>query len=478
VRYALTILTAATLLVRPPGTTDKVPITTTSADAKAHYLRGRALADQLRLHDAREQFTKAATLDPTFAIVHYNLALCSATAKEFFAELNKAVALIDKASDGERLMIRSLQAGANADPTTSQQYAEQLVAKYPQDERAHFLLGNAYFGRQNYQPAIAEFKRAIAINPDYSPAYNSLGYAYRPVANYADAEVAFKKYIQLVPNDPNPYDSYAELLMKTGRFDESIVQYRKALSIDPHFGSSHLGIAANEMYQGHTDAAIAEAQALHDGARDDADRRNALFSQVLTYVDAGETTDALARMDAEYDVAATIADTANMAADLTAMGDILLDAGKPDEARARYEKANAMLLASSASDEVKADARLANDYNLSRVALAKRDLSTAKALSADYMAGAQARHNDFRIRQAHNLAGTIALADKHYDQAIAEFAQSNQQNAFVLYEMAVAYQGSGEPARAHTLFRQAADMNNLPTLPDVFIRKKALAAAA
>src|ERR1700722_13316558 len=196
VRHTLTILTAATLLSIRPGTADKVPITTTSADAKAHYLQGRALADKLRLHDARAQFTKAAALDPTFAMAHYNLALCSATAKDFFAELNQAVALIDKASDGERLMILSLQAGANADPTRSQQYDEQLVAKYPQDERAHFLLGNAYLGRQNYQPAIAEYKRAIAIDPGYSPAYNSLGYAYRPVANYADAEVAFKKYIQ------------------------------------------------------------------------------------------------------------------------------------------------------------------------------------------------------------------------------------------------------------------------------------------
>jgi tetratricopeptide (TPR) repeat protein len=467
---------AAAIAFITPAPAVKVPITSTSADAKAHYIKGRALADQLRLHDARGEFTQAVALDQTFALAHYNLALCSATAKDFFAELNQAVALADKASEGERLMILSLQAGANADPTKAQQYVEQLVAKFPQDERAHFLLGNSYFGRQQYPEAIAQFRRAIEIDSSYSPAYNSLGYAYRPVDNIPDAEAAFKKYIALVPDDPNPYDSYAELLMKAGRFDESIVQYRKALTIDPHFGSSHIGIAVDQMFQGNTDAAIAEAGRLYDAARDDADRRNATFTQAMIYVDAGRTAQALQRMAAEHAIAARIADSANMAADLVATGDIELDAGRPDEARAHYTEAYALLRASGLSTDIKDDAKLADDYNLARVALAKHDLPTANALSTDYMTGAQARHNDFRIRQAHTLAAAIALHDKQYDRALAELAQSNQQNPYVLYLTALAYQGSGQSAKASTLFRQAANANTLPTLQYVFIRTKAKAA--
>jgi tetratricopeptide (TPR) repeat protein len=467
---------AALLLI--PVIAGKIPITTTSDDARAHYVQGRALSDQLRAHDAREQFAKAVALDPTFALAHFSLAQSAATAKEFFAELNQAVALADHASDGERLMILQLQAAANADPAKALDYAQQLSAKYPQDERAHFILGNAYFVRQQWDPAITEYKQAIAIDPSYSPAYNSLGYAYRPVGHYADAEAAFKKYIELVPHDPNPYDSYAELLMKTGRFDESIAQYRKALSIDPHFGSSHVGIAADQMFEGHTDQAIAEAQALYDAARDDADRRNATFSQVVTYVDAGQTTPALQRMAAQYAIAAAIADTANMAADAVAMGDILLDAGQPSEARAHYDDAHAMLRASSLSADVKADADLANAYDRSRVALATHDLPTATALSADYMRGAQARHNNFRVKQAHELAGMIALDQKHFDQAIAEMTQANQQNPFVLYTMALAYQGSGQTAKATDHFRRAADMHTLPMLQYAFIRRKAESRAA
>jgi tetratricopeptide (TPR) repeat protein len=157
------------------------------------------------------------------------------------------------------------------------------------------------------------------------------------------------------------------------------------------------------------------------------------------------------------------------------MGDILLDAGRPDDARAHYQDAYALLRASSLSTDVKDDAKLANDYDLSRVALAKGDLATARALATEYLMGAQARHNDVRVRQAHTLAGTIALYDKQFDQAVAELAQANQQNPYVLYLTALATQGRGQASNA--LFRQAADMHTLPTLQYVFIRRKAQTAA-
>jgi len=451
----------------------KVPVTTSSDEARALYLRGRELADQLRQHDARQLFAQAAAKDPNFALAHYSLAQAAPTAKEFFQHLNQAVALSDKASEGERLMIRTLQAGANADPAKSLTSAEELVAKYPQDERAHQILGNAYNARQQYDKAIGEYKRAIEIDPSFSPAYNSLGYAYRPLGNNAEAEKAFKKYIELVPKDPNPYDSYAELLMKTGRFDESIEQYRKALSIDPHFGSSYVGIAADLMFQGKHDQAIAEAQKLYDAARDDGDRRTALFTQTVTYVDAGNTAKALQSVEKQYALGAKIADTAAMAGDAVSTGDILLEAGRPDEASKRYQQALKLVTASSLSGDVKEDAQLADHYNLARVALKKGDLATAKAHAAQYMSGAEAKHNDVRVRQAHELAGMIALREQKFDEAVAHLGQASQQDPYVLYTTALAYQGKGNAAKAKELAGQAASLNTLPTLDYAFVRAKA-----
>ncbi|MFL5403299.1 MAG: tetratricopeptide repeat protein, partial [Gemmatimonadales bacterium] len=227
----------------------KIPITTASSEARQQYIKGRTLAENLRAQDSREFLTRAAAADPGMTLAHYSLALSAPTAKDFFQHLKQAVALAGKASEGERLMVLGLQAGANADTKAQRDYYERLAAAYPRDERAHFLLGGAYFGQQNYSQAIGEYEESVELAPDYAPAHNLLGYAHRANGQFEEAEKAFKKYIALIPNDPNPYDSYAELLMKMGRFDESIAMYRKALATDPHFANSRFGIASNLMYQ-------------------------------------------------------------------------------------------------------------------------------------------------------------------------------------------------------------------------------------
>lgn len=451
----------------------KIPITTSSEEAKKLLIEGRNQFEQVRTHDAHQLLKQAVAKDPKLALAHYNLALTSPTAKEFFEHLNQAVALSENVSEGERLQILSLEAQANANPAKSLEYAETLVAKYPQDERAHFTLGNAYVAVQRFDDAVDELKKATEIAPDYSPAYNSLGYAYRPLEKYPEAEAAFKKYIELVPNDPNPYDSYAELLMKTGRFDESIAQYKKALSKDPHFSGSRTGIASDLMFQGKHAQAIAEAQKLYDGARNDGDRRAAMFNQTVTYIDWGKTDQALKSMEKQYALGAKIGDTAAMAGDAINLGDILLDAGRADAAAKRYQQALDLTLKSGLSQDVKDDAKLADHYNLARVALKRGDTKGASQHAEAYMKGAQERKNDFRIRQAHELLGMIALKEKKYDAAVSHLGEGNQQDPYVIYAVALAYKGKGDQEKAKETAARAANMNILPTLNYAFIRTKA-----
>ena len=211
----------------------KIPISTASEAARADFVKGRMFAENLRLEDSRAFFRRAVRKDPGFALAHLSLANSAPTGKEFFEHLGHAVALADRVSPGERLTILGTQAGANADPARQLELYRKLVAEYPKDERARFLLGGAYFGRQEYDAAIEEYRQATGIAEDFAPAYNIMGYAYRTAGRYAESEQAFKRYIELIPDDPNPYDSYAELLMKMGRFDESIGQYRKALEVNP-----------------------------------------------------------------------------------------------------------------------------------------------------------------------------------------------------------------------------------------------------
>jgi tetratricopeptide (TPR) repeat protein len=451
----------------------KIPVTTSSDEARKEYLAGRDLSEKLRITDSIAHYDKAISLDPNFALAELNRAQVSPSAKEFFEHLKKAVSLSDKASDGERMLIEAAEAGANGDPTKQKEILDKLVAAYPNDERAHFNLGGYYFGQQDFAQAITHYKKATELAPDYSTAFNILGYAYRQNEAYSDAENAFKKYIELIPNDPNPYDSYAELLLKMGRFDEAITQYNKALAIEPNFINSHFGIAAALTYKGNASEALAELQKMTQKARTDGERRTALFGQTVVALDSGKFDQALAETAKQYAIAEKNNDPAAMTGDLQLKGNILLEMGKYDDARQAFEQALKTTTDSSLSQAVKDNTARFQHYNLARVAIAKKDLATAKTETETFRKGVEAAKNANQLKQAHELAGRIALAEKNYDAAIAELGQANQQNPDVLYLLGWAYQEKGDATKAKDNYRRAAKFNSLPNLNYALVRRKA-----
>lgn len=451
----------------------KIAITTKSEEAKKEFLLGRDLAEKLQLQDSLEHFDKAISLDPDFAIAELGRANASQTASDFFNHLNKAVISAQKASEGERFMILATQAGANGKVVEQKEYLDKLIKEYPGDERAQVNVGGYYFGQQDYPKAIEHYKKSTEINPDYSPAYNILGYAHRQNGDFPNAEVAFKKYIELIPDAPNPYDSYGELLLKMGKFDESVVQYRKALEIDKNFNASQVGIAANMMYMGKAEEATAELKAITDNARSDGDRATALFGMTVLAIDSGEMDKALESVDAQYQMAEKRKDSAAMAGNHQTKGTILLEMGKFDQAKAEFEKAVKITDDSDLSADIKANTKLFHQYNMTTVALGNNDTEAAKKATEEFTKGAEESKNPAQIRQAHELAGMIAMAEKDYNKAIAEFGKASQQNPQNLYRLAEAHQGKGDEAKAKEFAKKAAEFNSLPQINYAFVRTKA-----
>jgi Tfp pilus assembly protein PilF len=162
-----------------------------------------------------------------------------------------------------------------------------------------------------------------------------------------------------------------------------------------------------------------------------------------------------------------------MAQDVNGIGIVLLEAGKPDQALKRFQQALDIQANSTLSSETKQDAKLAHHYNLARVALAKNDLATAKSEAEEYLKGAEEKENAFRIRQAHELAGLMAIREKDFDQAISELEKASQQDPYVVYQTAVAYAGAGDQAKAKETYKRAAEMYILPTINYALIRVKA-----
>jgi tetratricopeptide (TPR) repeat protein len=451
----------------------KIPVTTASDAAKKAFLQGRELAEKLQAQDSIQHFEKAISLDPNFALAELSRANAAPTPKDFFDHLRKAVALSQRASDGERLLILATEAGANGDATKQKEYLDQLVAAYPRDERSQFNIGGYYFGQQDFAAAIDHYRKATELAPGYSPAYNILGYAYRQKGDYANAEQAFERYIELIPKDPNPYDSYAELLLKMGRFQDSLVQYAKALAIDPNFLASHLGRAADFMYMGKAGEAASELDMITKKARSDGGRRTALFGRTVLAVDGGKWDEALAAVDKQYAIAEQAKDAAAMAGDLQTKGQILLEMGKYDEAKAAFDQSLKVTEGSSLSGDIKKNARLFAHFNNARIALGRNDLAGARTEVQAFRSGAETSRNPAFMRQAHELAGIVALQEKKPDVAIAELEQASNQNPYNLYRLCLAYQAKGDTAKAGPWCGKAARFNSLPQLNSAFIRGKA-----
>ena len=195
------------------------------------------------------------------------------------------------------------------------------------------------------------------------------------------------------------------------------------------------------------------------------------------HVDAGKPAKALENVSKQYALGEKTNDVPAMAFDRGLKGNILLDSGKPDQAKKEFESGVQLVQASNLSDEIKANARLVLHFNLARVALAKKDFAAAKKEAAEFRTGASASGNPLQAKQAHELDGIIALAEKDYDKAVAELHQANPQNPQNLYRLCQAYQGKGDAAKAAESCKQAAEFNSLPNFNYALIRTKAKAGA-
>lgn len=455
------------------GKGDKIPLSTKSEKARDYFLKGQDLVDRLRGQESIEYFEKAVAEDPNFGLAYLNLALVATSTEGFFANLGKAKALIDKASDGERLCILAVEAGANGLPLRQRDYYKKLVAAYPDDERARTFLGNNYFGLQDYFLAIEEYRKATEIAPKFSPPYNQLGYSRRFLGDYEGAEKAFKQYIELIPDDPNPYDSYAELLMKIGEYDESIESYQKALALDSNFVASHIGIATNLNFKGQHEAARRQLDRLYAIARNDGERRAVHFAKAVSYVDQGDMAAAMAELEKQYALAEKIGDAGGMAGDLGVMGDVLCESGKYDEALGKYQMAVELIKKSDLSDQIKENTSLNLFYITGYVAARKGDLAEARVKARQYLRGTEDLGNPTLIRLAHQLMAVIALEDRDYDKALEELPKASLQNPYNLYRMALAYKGKGDDAKAKEFAKQAASFNAVNNMAEAYVRNRA-----
>jgi tetratricopeptide (TPR) repeat protein len=158
------------------------------------------------------------------------------------------------------------------------------------------------------------------------------------------------------------------------------------------------------------------------------------------------------------------------------MGNILLEAGRVDAAKEKFDAQVAAMDKAEVAAQVKEATRRQHVFDEARVALARNDLATAKAKTAAYITASEAKKIPFEVRQGHELAGRIALAEKNYTVAVGELQKANNQDPRVVYLLAVALEAKGEGVAAKQTAATAADWNALSNTYG-YVRGKARALA-
>ena len=133
----------------------------------------------------------------------------------------------------------------------------QAIALDPDYREAHSALCVALMAQGKIEEAIAVCRNAIALRPDNPDNYLNLGLALYAQRNFDEAIVAFRTAIVHAHNYAAAYLSLGNALRETHRYDEAICAYGAAIASKPDYPAAHLNLANIFHEQGKIDEAIA-----------------------------------------------------------------------------------------------------------------------------------------------------------------------------------------------------------------------------
>jgi adenylate cyclase len=115
--------------------------------------------------------------------------------------------------------------------------------------------------RREYEKAIAEGERAVALDPGGATAHMFYAMSLNYVGRVEEAIPLFQKAIRLDPvGSTGLHLNFGHALRVAGRFEEAISAYKKSIQREPNNIFAHYGLAATYIWLGREKEARAEAE--------------------------------------------------------------------------------------------------------------------------------------------------------------------------------------------------------------------------
>jgi tetratricopeptide (TPR) repeat protein len=425
-----------------PAGTDLMPVTTSSAEARALYEKGMADYENLYLDRSNDDWRAAVKADPNLAVAWAWIAFNGSDPKEVSEAREKAKALATKLTPGEQLMIAWIAKVQEGDFIGGISAMNDLLELYPKDKHLLYLAANWLMGEDGDEQAQRLLEKALALDKNFPAALNDLAYVDARDRQFHKAFAIMDRYVALLPKEPNPHDSYGELLRMAGNFEGSLKQYRAALKIDPGFITSQVGLGDTYALMGNQEQARIEYDKAIRYAQNEADRLTYSMQKAMTWVRDGtfEEADKLFReiaqsaqvKDQDLQEAQAYRHLAEYQADDKVALNYLRDAEESLGQRDLISK----------GDKDEELSRILRNRTVRASHAGNRELADKSLKQLEAMVAGS--HNHVIQSSYNGAAGTLLMDQKKFDEAIS-YLEGDQDNPFTMELLVQAYYQTNQP---------------------------------
>lgn len=209
-------------------------------DATAHAESGLRKFRQGDYEGAAADYSKAIELDPKDANYRAMRAQIHEKRKDFDSAIRDYTALAELTGDAfawiqKRAEARASQndfKGAVADYSLAIESAKKGQAGL---EKAFAYRGWYQLKSENPEAAIADYTRAIELEPQNPNHYNNRGNAFRALDRPKEATADFSRAIGINPEFAHPYHNRGLCRLDLGDFDGAIADQTKAIELKPSY---------------------------------------------------------------------------------------------------------------------------------------------------------------------------------------------------------------------------------------------------
>ena len=174
--------------------------------------------------------------------------------------------------------------------------------KAPNDFRPHHDLGAAFYDAGQMNPAIGQYRKALALKPGHTDTLNNLGNAFKRKGQINKATAYYNRAIKTNPRHTKARINLAGALIEQGRYKTALAHLNQVLSRGPN-AEAHVNAGAALAHMNRLDDAIKhfkKALALHPDIAETHNNLGVLLIQKGDFEAAKNHFKAALRLRADY----------------------------------------------------------------------------------------------------------------------------------------------------------------------------------